>query len=438
MQTVNFQCGHCGKLMAVSVEFLGQQVRCPHCQQVVLAPATDGHPPAEDPFCHLTGGGPSQEDIFWAPAGAEDALFGRGEPSPLEVAPEPPPTPPPQDVPTIEQPTLPDVPATDSPAPAAGDPGPGTWPAGGARSVPVMAEVAGSPPGPIAGEPAPVRRARADAGRINWFIPLVFIPLVLYAVLATAAAGFLYLRAQTSQPTSPFDQMPDVDGDNPGVRKASARLVFDRRKATAKLPDHLIVPLGQTLRVGDLEVTPTRVERKRVAVMVEGFARPERCPYDSLVLHLRLRNLADGYAFTPLDNYFDRRWDGKTGAAAPLTVLMASDQAFFGGPARWLPLNRPRRDNTYREWVEGRVNTDPVGLRPGEATETFVCTDGGNPAVARVLFGSDADGKRVGKPYRGELLWRVHLRRGLITHKGRRLPAACVIGVAFPSTAYAA
>src|SRR3954468_5525969 len=42
MQTVNFQCGHCGNLMGVSVEFLGQQVRCPHCQQVVVAPASAG------------------------------------------------------------------------------------------------------------------------------------------------------------------------------------------------------------------------------------------------------------------------------------------------------------------------------------------------------------------------------------------------------------
>jgi len=39
MQTVNFQCGNCNNLMAVSAEFLGQQVRCPHCQAVVVAPA---------------------------------------------------------------------------------------------------------------------------------------------------------------------------------------------------------------------------------------------------------------------------------------------------------------------------------------------------------------------------------------------------------------
>src|SRR5207253_1607577 len=39
MRTVNFHCGHCGNLMAVEEKVLGQQVCCPHCQQIVLAVA---------------------------------------------------------------------------------------------------------------------------------------------------------------------------------------------------------------------------------------------------------------------------------------------------------------------------------------------------------------------------------------------------------------
>src|SRR5262249_22696513 len=47
MQTVTFQCGRCGKLIAVEVEYLGRQVRCPHCQSVVLtrSPAAEPAPP---------------------------------------------------------------------------------------------------------------------------------------------------------------------------------------------------------------------------------------------------------------------------------------------------------------------------------------------------------------------------------------------------------
>ncbi len=53
METLTFQCGHCNKLMAVGTAHLGQQVRCPHCQQVVVAPSQPApatHAPAESPF----------------------------------------------------------------------------------------------------------------------------------------------------------------------------------------------------------------------------------------------------------------------------------------------------------------------------------------------------------------------------------------------------
>src|SRR6516225_5521737 len=47
MQTVQFQCGHCGSLMGVGVDLLGQQVRCPTCQQIVTAPASAAPAPPE-------------------------------------------------------------------------------------------------------------------------------------------------------------------------------------------------------------------------------------------------------------------------------------------------------------------------------------------------------------------------------------------------------
>lgn len=39
MQTVQFPCSCCGNTMEVDGELLGRQVSCPHCQQVVTAPA---------------------------------------------------------------------------------------------------------------------------------------------------------------------------------------------------------------------------------------------------------------------------------------------------------------------------------------------------------------------------------------------------------------
>src|SRR5919204_1287479 len=46
MQTVNFNCPHCGNLMAVGTNLLGRNVRCPHCKQVLRAPAAAGGVPA--------------------------------------------------------------------------------------------------------------------------------------------------------------------------------------------------------------------------------------------------------------------------------------------------------------------------------------------------------------------------------------------------------
>src|SRR5205085_5006316 len=81
METVNFQCGHCQQLLAVNKDHLGQQVRCPHCQQVVVAPlpsppaaAAPPFPDSVEPTYQYTTS-EDQDSIFSAPAESED-LFG--------------------------------------------------------------------------------------------------------------------------------------------------------------------------------------------------------------------------------------------------------------------------------------------------------------------------------------------------------------------------
>jgi hypothetical protein len=467
MQTVNFQCGHCGNLMAVAADFLGQQVRCPHCQQVVVAPMpASGASPAQSPSAFSLDPGPAQvlppgaapagpgeplftslpggdaEDIFSNPAETGDDLFGRPDGPRLEMSREP----------------LPESGPSPAPAPAPGPPTESaltyTAPPDGSGALPVESSITTGPHeghlGGIGGAtlteapasaaapeemalPSPtVRRPRPSGG--GWFLPLVFIPLCLYAVLATVAVVILLMRQQQAQP-SIFDQMPDVTGDSPGVKKTSV-IKFDQRSATAALPEHLQTDLGQPLQVGDLEVTPLRVERKRVAVWVARAANAEPCPADSLVLHLKLRNLAADYRFTPLDNYFDRRWRQGQGPP-PLTVLQGGDHFCFGGPAEWYPRGDGRHP---REWLAGRKDFDPEGLAPGKEMQSLVCTDGGKESpspCARWLFGLNEEGKKVRPPYQGRLLWRVHVRRGLVNWRGKPVPATAVIGVRFTSAAYA-
>ncbi|MFO0928445.1 MAG: hypothetical protein U0736_15695 [Gemmataceae bacterium] len=443
MQTVNFQCGHCSNLMAVSVDYLGQQVRCPHCQQVVLAPANAAPPqpvsPPAAPEVEFKGLAQS-EDIFHQPSDTEDALFGHEE-APKVHMPDPHSAPHLNSAPSPVAANGSSAVTDHAPAPAADSP----VAAGG--NLPWMTSAASSEPSAPAGEAdtplggssalGTIRRHREAGKGVDWFVPLVFVPVVVYAVLATAAAGYMYVKMKTA-PKSLFEQMPD-EGDTPGVnRKTRVFLNFDKKTAMQPLPPQLIVPLGKSLVVGDLEVTPKKVERRKVSIFTEGAEeRPEPSPFDALVLHLHLKNLAKDYAYTPVDNYFDRRWKPTDGGSPPLTMLMAGPAVFFGGPARWYPMQRDTRKGTRRDWLEGRKNIDRQGLAPGAETDTYVSTDGWDPTIQETLFGLDADGRRVKKPYDGSLLWRVQLRRGLVEYNGKEVPATSVVGVEFATRDYA-
>src|SRR5215211_4501921 len=138
MQTVNFNCPHCGNLMAVGTNLLGRNVRCPHCKQVVRAPAAAGDQPAGQasapqappltphppPQFRVPAPGEHHESIFGERH--DEDLFG-SEPlkprMPVETVAAPPPlpepvyAPPPPPTPAYEE-TQPYVPPQDhSPAP---------------------------------------------------------------------------------------------------------------------------------------------------------------------------------------------------------------------------------------------------------------------------------------------------------------------------------
>jgi hypothetical protein len=327
-----------------------------------------------------------------------------------------------------------------------------------------------SPPAAETAAPAPPAQelpggaevAVRKAARPNrWFVPLVFVPLVFYALGATFFVGWSILQVRAAQRQAeearqqlesereaiprrvldelkfnPFDRLPD-DGDDAGVRRDGRRIgrhvTYPAEFASLPLPESRRVGLGQTLRVGALEVTPLRVERRRVRVCREGVA-PRECRADSLVLHLRFRNASADQAFAPLDNYFDRWWSG--GGATPLTRLEAGRDRLCGGPARWAPPDPGGRRRDTPQWVEGRQPADPDGLAPGATADGFVCTDGNDTAAVRLLFGEHAAGRRVADPSPGPFLWRVQLRRGLVAWRGRERSATTVIGVEFARDAF--
>lgn len=462
MQPAQFQCGHCGQLMAVNNENLGQQVRCPHCQQIVVAPPPA--PPAELPGAaeapapgslESIGSPPAEDadDIFSPTQGAED-LFGRGEAPRIEMPFDPLTLPQPgsdaapsseiQAAPFMTVPWSASEPAEAPPtslgliaanentaAPPPDNPLP--WPSG------TFAETLAPPPAdlPMPGE-APAAREDESLGtyprsrrrteqKAPWFLLLVFCPLLLYALVISIFAFFLYREHQNlQQRRNPFEAMPDV-GDDPGVHKGKKVSRTDRFKkpelTTLPLPENLCTTLGDPLRIGDLQVTPNRVERKRVSV-IAGLAAPEPCNKDSLVLYLDLKNLSSEYSFAPLDNYFDRHWRPGDNLTPPLTQLeIGSEYRCYGGPAYWYP--RGDRVSNQRQWVVGRKEQGDF-LQPGEEKQMFVCTDGDDEKAVELLFGGKAT-----EPYQGPYLWRVRVRRGLVHFQEKDYPATAVIGVRF-------
>lgn len=304
--------------------------------------------------------------------------------------------------------------------------GAAAWVGGSLTEIMQSAPAALQPASESQPSAASARTVKRTEAKAPWFLLLVFCPLLLYSIVISIFAFFIYRDVQRLQERirNPFETMPDV-GDDPGVRKGKkASLLTDRYKpelARLPLPESLCTTLGKPLRVGDLQVTPNRVERKRVSVIVEA-AKPEPCKHDSLVLYLNFRNLSAEYAFAPLDNYFDRYWRPGSDLIPPLTLLEVGDKRYYGGPAHWYPRGDP---SNRREWIKGRRDQADL-LQPGEEKEMFVCTDGDDDNAAAVLFG-----EQPGEEYHGPFLWRVRVRRGLMRFQDKDYPATAVIGVRF-------
>lgn len=443
METVNFQCGHCRQLLAVSKQHLGQQVRCPHCQQVVVAPESAPPPPPppvpapplseslDSPFGFNQPPREETDSIFSAPPESDD-LFGAAPSAHVEM-------------PATEATQLPNLELPASPRAAVGpDDATLTFVPGRAPTLEAVEDLPHAQPLAESTEPAAFPFAGAEGTaeggdgdlasaftpirpRVSrgWHIALFVIPLISYSVLATVAVGVLFFRLKEKEAQShPLEMVPDIDGDHPTNRKGAdwrGEVRFPSR--SMELPAKLKVALGQTLRLGELEVTPETVERGPIGIKEEGKKGIETPPGQALKLSLKLKNVSKDLAFFPLDNYFTRAWragsikhQGLHTTFEPYTQLVIAGQRFYGGPAAW---NLPGSTAPHESVVGTDYNTL---LQPGAEMTTFVCTD---PEDS-----SDID--RQLARHKGEtLLWRVQVRRGSMEVKGRRIPVCAVFGVEF-------
>lgn len=204
-------------------------------------------------------------------------------------------------------------------------------------------------------------------------------PMVLlgsYASAMTIACLWLVLigrgRAHdAAPPTIPTDSRPDLEKSAGSER---------RSLPIPRIPEDHITAMKQPIRLGDLEITPVRIDSGPVTL--EHLPRSANAEQrdggrDALSMHLRLRNMSLDAAFTPLERAFVREPDR-------------------GLPDSFIETGRNERIEIYplaqeSEWAI--AGQEFPAIKPGDSAEVLIVSD------------ADALG-RLANP----LTWRVRLR----------------------------
>jgi hypothetical protein len=382
METVQLQCGSCNKLMAISTQHLGGQVRCPHCQAVVQAPPRPQPAAAPAPAPPLDIMPPAQvetgevESIF-SPAEPSEDLFDAGPQRPLvEMPPEPrPDAPPPMlldyESPTVEAPRPQQHELTDA-APPPADTSALPWTTHAPASTEVAAPEANAE---LAAFQRPQRPV--DRGYMSLMMLIFFVP---YSIMMTLFV--IYLWHQLASSPHPLDMIPDPVPKKDGAQKV------ERIKHDQPLAKHQKVPLNATIRIGEVEVTPKKIMR--------GI-------FGDLELVLHAKNVSADQAFSPMHPDFLKA----QGNALPYTFLDSKVyQRLYGGHL------------AFERGADGGT-TGEGELKPGQGEDVVITTRDNKEVVKKILESND------------DLTWRVQLRRGLVLYRGQRVSTTAVIGVVF-------
>jgi hypothetical protein len=369
-----------------------------------------------------------EEDIF-TPKEVHEDLFAESKPATLEIPAEP----------SWPNAAAPAVPPADSPppgplrepAPATSGPDPLAFGATANHAADTLGHSSTATHGALNGDsatrltteapPADTDRVavrRVKEGGSGAIIVLIF--LIPYALLMTGVAVYFYWNA--AQQHHPLEYLPDWPGEHPGAtRKGQDKVssVYERVTPESRLPARLRVGLHKTLRIGSLEVTPERVEKKKIVFCYDPPKyKPEPSQADALVLTLHLRNVSRDEVFYPTDLGFEARWTPPQ--PKPYTFLELGSKRFFGGALDWEPTARkPGAKGAAWEYIQGQ-EFDNQPLQPGAQRDTVVCTDPNDAELMKALQKNP-----------GPMLWRVRLRRGLARYKDREVCVSTVVGVEF-------
>jgi len=295
MQTVQFQCGNCGKLMAVGTEHLGSQVHCPHCMEIVQAPSAPAAPPPPEP--------PPIPEIRVRPPDVEEgSIFGGNSDDNMFTAPR---------GPMVEMPSSPV--AAPSPAPPRFEAVPAEPHPTASNHPPPDATAAFTPEKHWADAAAHQEESALPAQDLSRYkqsssmlVPMLLIFLIPYSVVCTAYIVWSLIHP----PGSSFDPLQLLRDPKPGDGGPV------RVKPDAPLPGKLKTSLNEPIQVGDTEVTPFRI-------MLAN---------DDLVLYLKMRNLSKDLKYNPLPDSFGKHTEK---GQVPYTFLDTGKDKFYGGYVEW-------------------------------------------------------------------------------------------------------
>jgi hypothetical protein len=263
-----------------------------------------------------------------------------------------------------------------------------------------------------------LRPSSTDGGK-----PMVALSLVApYAVFMTIVAATFAYKFYTSRFEHPLAVIPDLVGEyrNASQHKSGAHSE-PLPKPDQPLPPHLTTSIGLPISVGQIEITPLKIEYRPWIAFSKQKSKVEADAVaikETLVLTLRIKNVSTDVLVYPMDPFFDRR--PKEGdRTQPFTLIDAGGKKFFGGMISY----ETDRGEIEREWLDGR-EADGQQLEPGQSRDVVLVT---RPAYATEIRDSLRSGGR-------EAVWRVHVRRGLYEFNGQEFSVAAVVGVRFAAS----
>jgi DNA-directed RNA polymerase subunit RPC12/RpoP len=486
METVNFQCGNCKNLMAVESSYLGQQVRCPHCQQVLLVPAASqesgvGNQESEvnsqesevsnqesgvrgqeseiknqEPGIRgqesatpgplnpeLSEGQPDfsapvpshseEESILAGSQGTGEPLFGADSSSPvLEMPAESVPTSPaaveaPDQAPTLTDSLPPEAPEASG-APPSSSPTE-MWPSPG--PVADLTEAADSFPA----ETDAVKEA--DAGMVSE-LPVETPGADLSRRLAKRAKAESMLAAYLLIFLIPY-----------AIFVTLVAGYYYWRMQQMPHPLEMLKDIGDnppakrgTSSVIDIIPPETNLPNKLQVALGQRIRIG-----DLEVLPVKVEQRPIVYCSET--EHIQAQPSAKEALVLTLQLRNVSNDVFFiptdpffdrqwkedsgatkpytfleMGSLRFFggPIKRGQRGQAPREFIQGQEKDNQV-LNPGDERITVKCTDPDNRQILKSLAA-----------YQGQLVWRVQLRRGLVDVGNREVSATAVIGVVFEAT----